>query len=210
MTTENLEGIDELIADQSARADQWRQRAADLLAARTQLDEDNAKAQANAQMVLRAITQHYADKAVPLDHEIEQVAGIVNGPAVLPAPPASVIEPVAPAPAPEPEPVPPVPAVEPAPPAPATPPAATTQVNVFVATRQWIGNFTVLQWFLALVGALIGFYLGVAHHGFNHTVPGIGKALVAIVWTVGLTDLGFGLGGFIGGLFNRNRVLAEA
>jgi hypothetical protein len=54
-----------------------------------------------------------------------------------------------------------------------------------------------LQWVLALLLALVGLVIGLTTGGFGHA-SGAGRAFVETVWTIGLTVLGFGLGGLLG------------
>lgn len=215
MTTENLEGIEEMIAARAARTAQWRQRAADLLRDREQLEAERAAAEADAAMELRATRQYFADKAVPLDEEIGQVVHIVSGPAVVepepvaPAPepepvepaPAVVVtpEPVAPASAPEPEPIP-----EPTATAPlaVTPPATAENVNVVVAYSRWVRGWRLIEWILALLLAFIAFKVSGDYQDFGFRT-GFWSQVQHFFWRAGWTIIGFTVGGFIGMYFAR-------
>lgn len=208
MTTENLEGIDAIIASQATMADQWRQRAADLLRDREQLDADSAAALANAQMIARGIQQSFADKAVPLDEEISQVVNIVNGPPapVAPAPePVAPVEPPAPAAVPTPEPVAPAPVPEPEPePIPAATTAPTLAVvveeqnpNVFVSFSRWVRGWRLIEWILALLLAYIAYRVSGDHQSWGFR-SGFWSDAQHFLWRSGWTLIGFTVGGLIG------------
>lgn len=201
MTTQNLEGIDAIIASQATMADQWRQRAADLLRDREQLDADSAAALANAQMIARGIQQSFADKAVPLDEEISQVVNIVNGPPE----PVAPVEPPAPAVVPTPEPIAPAPAPEPEPePTPAATTAPTLAVvveeqnpNVFVSFTRWVRGWRLIEWVLALLLAYIAYRISGDHQDFGFRT-GFWSDAQHFFWRAGWTLVGFTVGGLIG------------
>lgn len=216
MTTENLEGIDAIIASQATMADQWRQRAADLLRDREQLDADSAAALANAQMIARGIQQKFTDAAVPLDEEISQVVNIVNGPRVsvepeAPAPePVAPVEPPAPAVVPTPEPIAPAPAPEPEPeptPEPPAPAATTAQTatvvaqeqnpNVFVSFTRWVRGWRLIEWILALLLAYIAYRVSGDHQSWGFR-SGFWSNAQHFLWRSGWTLIGFTVGGLIG------------
>lgn len=197
MTTQNLEGMDDIIAAQAERTAQWRQRAANLLRDREQLDADTSAALANARMVERGIRQHFDDKRAPIDHEIEQVVFIVSGPqdVIDTEPPAQPTEPVVAVVTPEPpaQPVADEPPTAPIPTATEPPVSA----NAPVAYVRWVRSWRLLEWVLALLLAIIAFKISGDHQNFGFRT-GFWSSVQHLLWRSGWTLIGFSVGGAIG------------
>lgn len=179
MSTENIREEAEVAIEALDRlAEAARKRDADIAHEREALRQKRA----NVVVGARAAMRHVDDKDNALVEEQGQYCEMVEGETVeeeQPAPP------------------PPPPPAEPA------PAPATTEPNALVGLANWVRDFTVLQWVLAIAGALAGLLVGTQTHDFGENLPGVVDGLVSVVWVVGLVVLGFGLGGLLGSLFSR-------
>ncbi len=214
MTTKNLEGIEEAIAERTARAEQWRRHAADLLVERKRIASKREQALADAEMEVRAIEQYFADMVTPIDEEIGQVVGIVGGGSETEA---SAPDSVTPRPAPEPvvppdlfdrfdtvdEPVAPAPVQHPTAPLPRV--VAPSTPRPIQGVVQWAKGLGGGGWVVAIIGAIVAFSISGDHILLRVSSTGNGywDDIQKIVWMSGWTGLGFYVGGSLGMLISR-------
>jgi hypothetical protein len=191
MTMKNVEGTDDAREVLGTLADNVRARAevaSDLLRG---LVIEATDVNIGARAALRAID----DEVEVLTEEAQQLAQVVRHeppaappPAAAPAPPV-VVQPQA------------VPVVI----APAADPptvvggAPTPEPNEpgFWHLRSW----SILQWIMAIVGALIGLLVASQTNGFEH-FHGLGRGFFAAAWFIVLIIAGFGIGGVVGFLLD--------
>jgi hypothetical protein len=182
MTTENIPGLDDLIANLSTTAQ-------DVLNRQRQADAERAALQALHQRVTigaNAALRKIVDDTRKLDEERQQLASI-TGNTVPGLDPASA----------------PAPTQQPAAPAqPTTPdPAPTTTQQLPVTPRVRVNHFDVRLWsglqkIIAVICGLIGLFIASKTYDFPGYHNSTGKVVFGIIWAVALTALGFFGGGY--------------
>lgn len=195
MSTEGLEEVIEGMRRANGQAVSAARRA--LRDAEKRL-EGLAKEKIIADQARNLVHQGIEDLAGPIAHAMDQLDPIVN----VRTPADQVDE------------EPPAPPMPPEDPEPTTPAHAEddnddgARTNVFIVFVGWVREFTILQWLLAIIGALVGLRVGIATDDFGDA-EGFARGVIQTVWVVGLILLGFGLGGLIGSFFSRGNVAED-
>lgn len=205
MTTANLKGIEALRKSITDSVVDVRARAASVVSSADAVKERSAQEQADAAIAARLLQQAADDELVPLDEEAGQLARILNGDPVTPAPVAEV--PSTPAVSQTSDsPTVAIPAAVPQP----SPPDPSTTVTT---RRSWwqVREWSRVQKGVATIGLIVGFFVGLATADWaNNDLVGGGAAVFNIFWVLLVALFCFFAVGFIVGLFvPPDEVVAE-
>lgn len=189
MTTQNLKGLDALVAANKVVADSARKRGRKLAEEAAQREQRHERALEDAEIARRALEQQHRDAMAEIDHEAGQLAFVLGGtpqdepadeepaPAAPPAPadngngngndaqagnPPTVVLPPAPAPAP-------------------APARRRNPAN----PSNWDGR----AWFFALLALIPGFWLASAtyHPVWDHVDNSVAYAVLVVLWFFAVT-----------------------
>jgi hypothetical protein len=200
MTTDNIVleddgeeyGVDELIVELGRLGAAAKQRAQRVQSEKEQVGKKRSNTRIGARVIERGLLDHEQK----LDEEKDQLHWIlsITGQEEDEEPEPPEIPGFVQQPPPEEPPAPPAPPTPPASPPPVPPTQPVTQM---IPVYLHPGNWTWLQWVLAVLLALAGLWVGGNTYDF-FDFEGVGRTVCVVLWVSLTTLFGFFLGGLVG------------